>query len=313
MATKKVNKKITEKKQTQFVSVLNKESVNQTKKSKYSKTKRFILNYWMNNRNSYSSENQQDVINKATSKMIALGSSYGTNGFYIDITKKKTYNYSIEDKWYDYLKIKKRYVFYEEFRDGLGEIEIITDYPESIVPHKIVNGLIHSVRDKTNKVFEIYDGNNFKGETYIYDIPEIDTCSLIYMGNHYDRGIELSGCLVPEFYNKYHLGVSFILSTLKFLKCKISKDLAQKFSNYFSLNVAEIRPIFASVNAFIEVDNILPELNDLLVLAKALKRELGLDQSNNTAFIDFLKKVDTPDDKKTKDLFVKLEKEFKKD
>ena len=68
--------------------------------------KKFILKYWMDERINYKAENENYIIERNTKKMTNMGSLYGTNGFYIDITPKKTYKVLSNDNGYDFKGLK---------------------------------------------------------------------------------------------------------------------------------------------------------------------------------------------------------------
>ena len=88
--------------------VKTKSSKNNTtsKMAKSANKKKFILRYWMDERINYKAENENYIIERNTKKMTNMGSLYGTNGFYIDITPKKTYKILSDGKGYDFKSLK---------------------------------------------------------------------------------------------------------------------------------------------------------------------------------------------------------------
>ena len=123
-----------------------------SKMEKSANKKKFILKYWMDERINYKAENENYIIERNTKKMTNMGSLYGTNGFYIDITPKKTYKILSNNNGYDFKGLKNHFIYYQEYCNGMGAIEIETNSPDSIIPHKVKNGLIQSVIDKASFV-----------------------------------------------------------------------------------------------------------------------------------------------------------------
>jgi predicted DNA-binding WGR domain protein len=170
------------------------------KKAPEQKSKQYVLHYWMCERVSYATDNEQDIISTSEAKMKALGSSCGASGFWVESKnkKQKVHRYDIEGRGYDFSTIKKKYVLYNEYCDGIGSIEISTKNPRSIVPYEIEGGLIRSVRDENKKVWIIYAGFSFDGTINSYDSPEYIKQSLIYTGAFYQPGFCESGRFVPD-------------------------------------------------------------------------------------------------------------------
>ena len=185
--------------------VKTKSSKNNTtsKIAKSANKKKFILRYWMDERINYKAENENYIIERNTKKMTNMGSLYGTNGFYIDITPKKTYKILSDGKGYDFKSLKNNYIYYEEYCDGMGQIEIETNYPDSIIPHKVKNGLIQSVIDKDGQEFIIYDQSDFQGELNHYDTPEFNSANLLVIDESIEQGEISNGRLVPIDYDSW--------------------------------------------------------------------------------------------------------------
>ena len=185
--------------------VKTKSSKNNTtsKIAKSANKKKFILRYWMDERINYKAENEKYIIERNTKKMTNMGSLYGTNGFYIDITPKKTYKILSDGKGYDFKSLKNNYIYYEEYCDGMGQIEIETNYPDSIIPHKVKNGLIQSVIDKDGQEFIIYDQSDFQGELNHYDTPEFNSANLLVIDESIEQGEISNGRLVPIDYDSW--------------------------------------------------------------------------------------------------------------
>ena len=174
-----------------------------SKMEKSANKKKFILKYWMDERINYKAENENYIIERNTKKMTNMGSLYGTNGFYIDITPKKTYKILSNNNGYDFKCLKNHFIYYEEYCNGMGEIEIETNTPDSIIPHKVKNGLIQSVIDKDGQEFMIYDQSVFLGELIHYDTPEFNSANLLVIDESIEQGEISNGRIVPIDYDSW--------------------------------------------------------------------------------------------------------------
>ena len=98
------------------------------------------------------------------------------NGFTLQIGSK-TINYQVDSEVEGKkgLDISEKYVYYEEYCDGFGRIEIQISDPKSLVPHEIKGGLIQSLIDKDKKIFHIYKKDKFQGKIDEYDESELNT------------------------------------------------------------------------------------------------------------------------------------------
>ena len=137
---------------------------------------KYTLNYWADQRIIYSTNNLETCESGMVSYMEQQCTIWGSHGFTLKIGSK-TINYSVdaEVEGKKGLDISEQYVYYEEYCDGSGRIEIQTSDPKSLVPHEIKGGLIQSLIDKDKKIFHIYKKDKFQGKIDEYDSPEFNT------------------------------------------------------------------------------------------------------------------------------------------
>jgi hypothetical protein len=137
---------------------------------------KYNLNYWLDQRIIYSTDNLETCESGMVPYMEQQCTIWGSHGFTLEIGSK-TINYRVdpEVEGKKGLDISEHYVYYEEYCDGLGTIEIQTSDPKSLVPHKIKGGLIQSLIDKDKKIFHIYKNDEFQGKINEYDSTECNT------------------------------------------------------------------------------------------------------------------------------------------
>ena len=137
---------------------------------------KYTLNYWADQRIIYSTNNLETCESGMVSYMEQQCTIWGSHGFTLKIGSK-TINYSVDSEVEGKkgLDISEQYVYYEEYCDGSGRIEIQTSDPKSLVPHEIKGGLIQSLIDKDKKIFPHSKKDKFQGKIDEYDSPEFNT------------------------------------------------------------------------------------------------------------------------------------------
>jgi len=111
---------------------------NSTKKIAQTGNLKYTLNYWANQRIIYSTDNLETCESGMVANMEQQCTIWGSNGFTLQIGSK-TINYQVDSEVEGKkgLDISEKYVYYEEYCDGFGRIEIQTSDPKSLVPHEI--------------------------------------------------------------------------------------------------------------------------------------------------------------------------------
>jgi hypothetical protein len=212
----------------------------------------------MNERINYKSENEKYIIEGNIKKMTNMGSLYGTNRFYIDVTPKKTYKVLAERNGYDFKSLKNHFIYYQEYCDGMGAIEIETNSPDSIIPHKVKNGLIQSVIDKDGQEFFIYKHSDFLGELNHYDTPEFNYENFLVLDKSIEQSQILNSRIVPIDYDSWCKETSISFYSDKWV-------LIVEFFYCFSLNLN------SKDSAFLEaIDMITPSIIQKLKIYKEL-------------------------------------------
>ena len=137
---------------------------------------KYTLKYWLDQRIIYSTDNLETCESGMVPYMEQQCTIWGSHGFILEIGSK-TINYRVdpEVEGKKGLDISEQYVYFEEYCDGLGRIEIQTSDPKSLVPHELNGGLIQSLIDKDKKIFHIYKNDKFQGKLNEYDSPEYNT------------------------------------------------------------------------------------------------------------------------------------------
>lgn len=137
---------------------------------------KYTLKYWLDQRIIYSTDNLETCESGMIPYMEQQCTIWGSHGFTLEIGSK-TIDYRVdpEVEGKQGLDISEKYVYYEEYCDGLGRIEIQTSDPKSLVPHELNGGLIQSLIDKDKKIFHIYKNDKFQGKLNEYDSPEYTT------------------------------------------------------------------------------------------------------------------------------------------
>ena len=137
---------------------------------------KYTLKYWLDQRIIYSTDNLETCESGMVPYMEQQCTIWGSHGFTLEIGSK-TINYLVDSEVEGKkgLDISEQYVYFEEYCDGLGRIEIQTSDPESLVPHELNGGLIQSLIDKDKKIFHIYKNDKFQGKLNEYDSPEYNT------------------------------------------------------------------------------------------------------------------------------------------
>jgi hypothetical protein len=256
--------------------------------------KKFVLNYWMDERINYKSENEKYIIEGDIKKMTNMGSLYGTNGFYIDVTPKKTYKVLAERNGYDFKSLKNHFIYYQEYCNGMGAIEIETNSPDSIIPHKVKNGLIQSVIDKDGQEFFIYKHSDFLGELNHYDTPEFNYENFLVLDKSIEQSQILNSRIVPIDYDSWckETSISFYsdkwVLIVEFFYC-FSLNLNSKDSAFLEaidmITPSKIqklkiyKELLSGIKKwYLAYDNY-KSLDRLKLLAKIIKNEfLGLDE-----------------------------------
>ena len=265
-----------------------------SKVEKGSIKKKFVLNYWMDERINYKSENEKYIIEGDIKKMTNMGSLYGTNGFYIDVTPKKIYKVLAERNGYDFKSLKNHFIYYQEYCNGMGAIEIETNSPDSIIPHKVKNGLIQSVIDKDGQEFFIYKHSDFLGELNHYDTPEFNYENFLVLDKSIEQSQILNSRLVPIDYDSWckETSISFYsdkwVLIVEFFYC-FSLNLNSKDSAFLEaidmITPSQIqklkiyKELLAGIKKwYLAYDNY-KSLDRLKLLAKIIKNEFfGLDE-----------------------------------
>ena len=265
-----------------------------SKVEKGSIKKKFVLNYWMDERINYNSENEKYIIEGDIKKMTNMGSLYGTNGFYIDVTPKKTYKVLAERNGYDFKSLKNHFIYYQEYCNGMGAIEIETNSPDSITPHKVKNGLIQSVIDKDGQEFFIYKHSDFLGELNHYDTPEFNYENFLVLDKSIEQSQILNSRIVPIDYDSWckETSISFYsdkwVLIVEFFYC-FSLNLNSKDSAFLEaidmITPSKIqklkiyKELLSGIKKwYLAYDNY-KSLDRLKLLAKIIKNEfLGLDE-----------------------------------
>ena len=265
-----------------------------SKVEKGSIKKKFVLNYWMDERINYKSENEKYIIEGDIKKMTNMGSLYGTNGFYIDVTPKKTYKVLAERNGYDFKSLKNHFIYYQEYCNGMGAIEIETNSPDSITPHKVKNGLIQSVIDKDGQEFFIYKHSDFLGELNHYDTPEFNYENFLVLDKSIEQSQILNSRIVPIDYDSWckETSISFYsdkwVLIVEFFYC-FSLNLNSKDSAFLEaidmITPSKIqklkiyKELLSGIKKwYLAYDNY-KSLDRLKLLAKIIKNEfLGLDE-----------------------------------
>jgi hypothetical protein len=256
--------------------------------------KKFVLNYWMDERINYKSENEKYIIEGDIKKMTNMGSLYGTNGFYIDVTPEKTYKVLAERNGYDFKSLKNHFIYYQEYCNGMGAIEIETNSPDSIIPHKVKNGLIQSVIDKDGQEFFIYKHSDFLGELNHYDTPEFNYENFLVLDKSIEQSQILNSRIVPIDYDSWckETSISFYsdkwVLIVEFFYC-FSLNLNSKDSAFLEaidmITPSKIqklkiyKELLSGIKKwYLAYDNY-KSLDRLKLLAKIIKNEfLGLDE-----------------------------------
>ncbi len=137
---------------------------------------KYTLKYWLDQRIIYSTDNLETCESGMVPYMEQQCTIWGSHGFTLEIGSK-TINYLVDSEVEGKkgLDISEQYVYFEEYCDGLGRIEIQTSDPKSLVPHELNGGLIQSLIDKDKKIFHIYKNDKFQGKLNEYDSPEYNT------------------------------------------------------------------------------------------------------------------------------------------
>jgi hypothetical protein len=137
---------------------------------------KYTLKYWLDQRIIYSTDNLETCESGMVPYMEQQCTIWGSHGFILEIGSN-TINYLVDSEVEGKkgLDISEQYVYFEEYCDGLGKIEIQTSDPKSLVPHELNGGLIQSLIDKDKKIFHIYKNDKFQGKLNEYDSPEYNT------------------------------------------------------------------------------------------------------------------------------------------
>ena len=287
------------------------------KHSKKGAPKKYKLRYWLDTHVCYFADDYNDILNHRNDKC-DQGTSWGTHSFSIELSSNNNFDFLLNEKDCKSFGINDdfNYLKYERYCDGLGTLEIQTKDPKSIVPQKVRYGLIQSIIDCDNNIFEIYN-EDFCGDIVNYDSPEVDEGYFIVSGTNMFRGQNLYGRIVPEDYNSFvHIFEFYYLIFMQYgiqdadLNYNI-KILSEYFENSFSNK--QVKDFIYAAKNFVEARRKMDYINEIKLVASELKEERpDLISQDPHIFTDVLKNINVQDQPKLKKMITSLNRLFEK-